>query len=232
MKYQVLAVDPPWSFGDQLKMSSVKRGAASNYGTMTIEEICALPIKQIIDPGGCVLALWVPSSMISDGLKIMQSWGFQQKQSYIWVKTKKNPLGDDMEAIKKFFNKLGAWNWTISGSAVKKFLDNFSLNNIMSFGMDRLFRQSHEICLIGTNTNGIYKKLENHSQRSVCFAPNLKHSAKPEDLQNSLDIMFPAGKKLEIFARRQREGWDCIGNQAPATMDQDIKVSLENLING
>jgi N6-adenosine-specific RNA methylase IME4 len=231
MKYQVIVSDPPYgNFNDKLRMSNVKRGADDNYdGTMTTEEICNLPIKQITDENGCILALWVPSSLILDGIKIMQAYGFTIKQSYVWVKTKKNPLGDDMELIKRFFNKLGSWHWTISGSAVKQFLDNFSLNNIMSFGMGRLFRQSHEICLIGTNNNGIYKKLENHSQRSVCFAPNLKHSSKPEDLQNSLDIMFK-GNKLELFARRKRDGWLCLGNELEPY--EDIKVSLNKIING
>jgi len=97
--------------------------------------------------------------------------------------------------------------------------------------LGRLFRQSHEICLIGINNNKIYKKLQNKSQRSVCFAENIKHSAKPEYLQNSLDIMFPDANKIEIFARRQRPGWECIGNEAPGTMGEDIRVSLDKILN-
>jgi N6-adenosine-specific RNA methylase IME4 len=98
--------------------------------------------------------------------------------------------------------------------------------------MGRLFRNCHEICLIGTNSNKIYQQLQNRSQRTVSFAPNLKHSAKPENLQDSLELMFPnsVGKRLEIFGRRLRSGWDVIGNESPSTFNEDIFVSLQKLI--
>src|SRR5271166_6525138 len=104
MKFNVICADPPWGgFKDKLNMSSVKRGAEANYnGTMSTQNICSLPVKQIADPNGCLLALWVPSSLLQDGMDVMNAWGFKQKQTYIWVKSKKNPLGDDIEDIKKF----------------------------------------------------------------------------------------------------------------------------------
>jgi len=222
MKFQVIVSDPPWGgFKDKLKMSDVKRGAEANYnGTMSIKHICDLPVKQIADPNGCLLALWVPSSLLQDGMDTMNAWGFKQKQTYVWCKSKKETsiyelLNKQLYTFEKLQDKV-----------------QYIIKNLLSFGMGRLFRQSHEICLIGTNNNGIYEQLENRSQRSVSFATNLKHSQKPEDLQNSLDLMFPKANKLEMFARRQREGWICVGNQAPATMNEDIKVSLEKLING
>ena len=98
---------------------------------------------------------------------------------------------------------------------------------MLSFGMGRLFRQTHEICLIGINNTKIYKHLENKSQRSVCFKNNAGHSIKPESLQNSLDLMFPKANKLEMFARRKRENWTNIGHNV---LDgEDIVISLQNL---
>src|SRR5690606_15124530 len=67
------------------------------------------------------------------------------------------------------------------------------------------------------------------SQRSVHFGFNSKHSAKPEDLQDMLDKMFPNGNKLEMFARRQRPGWWCIGNENLMTLNEDIAISLKKL---
>lgn len=230
-KYTCIVVDPPYDFSDRLSMSDVKRGAKANYDTMSMQEIRDLPIKEICDPDGAVLCLWVPSSLLQDGLDIMKFWGFKQKQTYIWVKVKKSPILEKigMKQIISHFKKLNNFNWTIAGSSIKKFIDEFSLNNILSFGMGRIFRQTHEICLIGTNSNKIYKKLQNKSQRSVSFGENLKHSAKPEHLQNSLDIMFPDNdfNKIEIFARRLRNGWKCLGNEV--CDGEDIRVSLKKL---
>ena len=46
-----------------------------------------------------------------------------------------------------------------------------------------------------------------------------------------LDIMFPGDdiNKIELFARRDRPGWKCIGNENPSTIGQDIRDSLEIL---
>lgn len=242
-KFNIIVADPPYSFKDTLSMSDVARGAKANYNTMTISQIKQLPIKSIADPTGAILALWVPSSLLQEGLDIMKSWGFSHKQTYIWVKTKIDPLKDirsmffdswknDIKPLGSFTDK--SFKETISKSI--KLLDVFVkgaklIQDTLSFGMGRLFRQTHEICLIGTNNNGIYKKLQNKSQRSVSFAENLKHSAKPELLQNSLDIMFPSVEnKIELFARRQRKGWCCLGNQSPMTHGESIDISLKKVI--
>jgi N6-adenosine-specific RNA methylase IME4 len=209
-KFSIIVCDPPWNFNDTLAMSSVKRGAKANYNTMALEQIKNLPIKPIYESGS-LLCLWVPSALLAEGLLVMNSWGFSHKQTYIWVKTKKNVL-------KSFHKKIA-----------KKQLIN--MHDCLNFGLGRLFRQTHEICLIGTNNNNIYKILKNKSQRSVMFAPNLKHSAKPELLQDSLDLMFPEAQKLELFARRQRPRWLCLGNEAPMTTKEDIVTSLKKLAN-
>lgn len=40
-----------------------------------------------------------------------------------------------------------------------------------------------------------------------------KHSQKPEFAYDMLEKMFPNSRKLELFARNQRLGWDCWGNE-------------------
>ncbi len=41
----------------------------------------------------------------------------------------------------------------------------------------------------------------------------LRHSKKPIVAYEMLEAMFPKAKKLELFARNQREGWDCWGDE-------------------
>jgi len=224
----IIVADPPYGFGDGLSMSKVKRGAKSHYKTMSINEMCELDIKNMIDPEGALLALWVPSSLLQNGLDIMKAWGFQQKQTFIWVKTKKEPLGFIQKSIKTKINaeKISAKIEKIVFSLGA--LSQLNLQNILGFGMGRLFRGCHEICLIGINNTGIYKKLRNRSQRSVVFSTNYKHSQKPEALQDSLDLMYPDDVvKVELFARRKREGWVCLGNEV--CDGEDIRDSIEKL---
>lgn len=222
-KYQVIVSDPPWMFNDVLTMEKTKRGAAANYPLLDTSELCALKVKQIADPKGCVLVLWSIGSLLDDAMRVMKAWGFSQKQIFVWVKTKKQPL----QNLKSGMRKLKR-NKTLTIENIEKEIDAFDLNETMSFGMGRLFRQTHEICLIGINSTQIYKQLANKSQRSVCFNENKKHSSKPENLQDYLDLMFPKEDKLEMFARRKRAGWDVIGNEVCG--GEDIRDSIERLI--
>ena len=233
LKYQVIVADPPWNFKDSLKMSNVARGAKANYNTMSISKIKGMPVKDIADPNGAILALWVPSSLLQEGLDVMRAWGFTHKQTYVWVKTKKDSFADFKKWIRKSIIKhpqivYDKFAYMRAIKCILESIKNINLHHMLAFGMGRLFRQTHEICLIGINNRKIYKSLSNKSQRSVSFGVNLKHSAKPEHLQNSLEIMFPSARKIELFARRHRAGWECYGNEI--CNGEDIYVSLAKLI--
>ena len=235
-KFTVIVADPPWNFKDSLSMSDVARGAKANYSTMTISKIKELPIKDLADDNGCALALWVPSSLLQEGLDTMKAWGFKHKQTYIWVKIKNSLFKEEFKELKqrgidmiKFLidHKSSSKDIKSVAISIAGKLGFLNINNVLAFGMGRLFRQTHEICLIGISNNKIYKQLSNKSQRSVSFGENLKHSAKPEHLQDSLEKMFPMGNKLELFARRERNGWTCIGNEV--CNGEDILVSISKL---
>jgi N6-adenosine-specific RNA methylase IME4 len=226
-KFSVIVADPPWPFKDSLKMSDVKRSAQANYDTMTMQQIREMPVKEACNPDGAVLCLWVPGSLLQEGLDTMKAWGFQHKQIYVWVKTKKQPFDNP---VRTAFKVAKLATEVLTPKAIKptvdKIIAELKLAEVLAFGMGRLFRQTHEICLVGISNNGIYKKLANKSQRSVCFAENLRHSAKPDDLQESLEIMFPRTRKLELFARRIRPGWTCLGNEIDGKDIYDALAAL------
>jgi N6-adenosine-specific RNA methylase IME4 len=240
MKYQCIVIDPPWSFSDGLKQSEVRRGASSNYNTMTIDNLCSLPVRELADPDGCILALWCVGSQMQEALTVMKSWGFEQKQTYVWVKTKKEPLEQVADIVSDAivaFDKLTSFERPAIKS-LKKTIGNKvlsykdKLTDMLGFGMGHLFRQTHELCLIGINNTGIYKRVENKSQRSVCFATNEGHSIKPEVFQDSLEALFGDQEvnKCELFGRRKREGWDVVGNQCPGSIGVDIVESIGMLV--
>jgi len=50
---------------------------------------------------------------------------------------------------------------------------------------------------------------------SVQSIERTQHSAKPEEFRNIINTLYPHGKKLEMFARKEApEGWDNWGNQS------------------
>lgn len=225
MKFNLIVADPPFSFSDKLKQSSTKRGAESNYKTMTDKQILDMPVKDITAKDA-LIALWVPSSKLQLGMDCLKTWGFAQKQTYIWVKTKNNPLINLTKRIKKEFKP----NKILNIKDVCNYINDFDINEVLGFGMGHYFRNVHEVVLLGAKGK-IASKIKNKSQRTVFFWPVTKHSRKPEALQDMLEIMFPGKgvKKLEIFARREKKNWVCIGNECRATLNEDIYNSLNNL---
>lgn len=80
-------------------------------------------------------------------------------------------------------------------------------------GTGRYVRDRHEIILIGTRGKmpapdpGLLPP-------SVHSEPRGEHSVKPEYFAEQIDRMYPGVPKLEMFARRQREGWVAWGFEA------------------
>lgn len=208
-------------------MSNVKRGAQSQYDVLLDQDIIDLDVKSIAADDS-MLVLWVPSSKLQVGMDTMESWGFDQKQTFIWVKTKKQE--NIFKAVKsQLLKDIRAIILDKKAKILSPgLLDAFNLNQVLSFFMGRLFRQTHEIALVGVRGK-IYTHLENKSQRSVMFGENIKHSAKPEELQDRLDLMFPTASKIELFARRDRVGWETVGNECPSSLGEDIRDSIERL---
>ena len=84
-RYGVILADPPWTYRNKRTGGSMTSGAAAKYPTMTIDDICALPIKELADPNS-VLFLWVTTPMMPEGLRVMESWGFAYKTKIYWRK--------------------------------------------------------------------------------------------------------------------------------------------------
>jgi len=86
-KYRVIYADPPWSYGNS---GLQEYGHASyHFPSMTIEELCALPIKDIAQDDA-VLFLWVTSPLLEECFPVISAWGFKYKTSFVWDKVKHN----------------------------------------------------------------------------------------------------------------------------------------------
>lgn len=79
-------------------------------------------------------------------------------------------------------------------------------------GVGHWFRSQHELILLGRRGK-FPAPARGTQQRSVIHAPRAGHSVKPEVLQDQIEQTFPNLRYLELFARRQRPGWTCWGNE-------------------
>lgn len=77
-------------------------------------------------------------------------------------------------------------------------------------GWGWFLKSKHELMLIGVKPGTPHPIVRPDS----CFseARNDVHSRKPEQAYEIIESMYP-GKKVELFARVTRQGWDCWGNE-------------------
>jgi N6-adenosine-specific RNA methylase IME4 len=89
VKYSIIYADPPWTYND--KCHAGERGAGYKYSTMTVPELCLLPVESIA-ADDCLLAMWHVPPMPEEALKVVKAWGFIFKtmKGFTWHKLTKN----------------------------------------------------------------------------------------------------------------------------------------------
>ena len=82
-KYAVIVSDPPWSYG--ARAEDVTHRAANPYPSMSIEEICAMPVESIA-ADNAILWLWTTNAHMYEAYAVAKAWGFTVKTILTWAK--------------------------------------------------------------------------------------------------------------------------------------------------
>lgn len=80
-----------------------------------------------------------------------------------------------------------------------------------AFGLGYYTRKSMELCILGKRGKGL--KVLNKGIRQAIVEPIREHSRKPDCTHERLEKMFGDIKRLELFARQNKDGWDTWGNE-------------------
>lgn len=96
-KYHIIYADPPWHY----KRSKVQGAAEKHYPTMSIEQLCSMPVSEMAEKD-CILFLWATFPQLPEALRLIEAWGFTYKTiGFLWLKqNRKNPT---------WFYGLGFW---------------------------------------------------------------------------------------------------------------------------
>ena len=113
---------------------------------------------------------------------------------FMWVTS---PLLEDS------FKVINAWGF--------KYKSSFVWDKV-AHNMGHYNSVRHEFLLIATRGSCTpdVKKLYD----SVVSIERTDHSRKPKEFRDMIDTLYPAGERLEMFAREAPEGWDVWGNMA------------------
>lgn len=95
--YQIIYADPPWRYDQK----GLQGAAEKHYVTMSMEDICRLPIEQI-SAKDSILFLWATFPQLPAALQVISAWGYKYKTvAFLWLK--KNRKADS------WFFGLGFW---------------------------------------------------------------------------------------------------------------------------
>lgn len=142
MRYRTIVADPPWDYADgwgrppgghanqyaqrQGIVADLKHRNPLPYPSMTLDEIRALPIRDLADPDGCHVYMWTTNRYLPHAFGIFDAWGVRYGQTLVWCKTPMgNGLGGDYMVSTEYvlFGRIGTlkrlgtrmnstwWNW-------------------------------------------------------------------------------------------------------------------------
>jgi N6-adenosine-specific RNA methylase IME4 len=90
--YATIVADPPWDYSSDHPMP-VNRGSRAGrrmrflpYSAMTVWEIAALPVAQLVDKNAH-LYLWTTNRYLRDAYMVIEAWGFRPVKLLTWCKT-------------------------------------------------------------------------------------------------------------------------------------------------
>jgi N6-adenosine-specific RNA methylase IME4 len=102
--FHTILADPPWRFQNRTGKVAPEHRRLDRYDTMTMDEICGLPVAGIAAPNAH-LYLWVPNALLPEGLRVMQSWGFRYVSNVVWAKRRKDG-GPDGRGVGFYFRNV------------------------------------------------------------------------------------------------------------------------------
>jgi len=103
-RFATILADPPWQFSNRTGKIAPEHRRLSRYSTMTLDEITALPVADIVAPTAH-LYLWCPNALLPDGLAVMKAWGFNYKSNLVWHKVRKDG-GSDGRGVGFYFRNV------------------------------------------------------------------------------------------------------------------------------
>ena len=128
-KYPIIYADPPWRYSAK----KVQGAAENHYPTMSIDELCTLPVAEIAAKD-IALFMWATFPQLPEALRLIRAWGFTYKSvAFVWLKKNKKPdetrdkivaLMGDLPRVELFARQTSP-GWDVWGNEVEPTIPDF-----------------------------------------------------------------------------------------------------------
>lgn len=241
VRYRTIVADPPWEIGAFPEWGEGRGTIPTPYPTMTLDEIKLLPVGDLAAPEAH-LYLWTTVGFLVPAYSVARGWGFEPMYPLIWCKPPRGQgLGGKFSSNVEFVlfcrERHGAVQITSyladaaerAGVTVAEVNRAMGTTDMAGWWLSRLphrcriptwdqWRQLKVLVRCGADYDEVVRIVNDQrhdAQRcdTRWFTwPRGKHSEKPEAFLDLVERVSP-GPYLEMFARRNRLGWDTWGNE-------------------
>jgi len=223
-QFDLIVADCPTPYGMYRDKADGINTATIHYPLMTWTELAQLgPAIRAVCAKVAALFLWTTPPQLLETLPMaVQHWEFTYKtKGFAWLKT--NP-----KAGTPFFgqgkhtraNTEDCYLLMRGPNALPRVVNNISQ---VVTDPDLLFGPPQQLLM------DVLESFYANPDGITVEQPMTRHSAKPEEVQDKLEQLYGHDvRRLELFARRKRDGWTCLGNELGGW---DIRESLAILAN-
>jgi DNA polymerase len=127
--------------------------------------------------------LWVVQPMLPEAMRVLDAWGFTYR------------------TVAFVWNKMPK-NWSEDQARIQP-----------RMGLGYHTRSGSEQCWLATRGKGYRRQDDAKNIEQVVVAPIREHSRKPDEVAHRIDRLTGDVPRIELFAREQRPGWVCWGDQ-------------------
>lgn len=215
MKHYTLAVDPPWN---EQGGGKIKRGADRHYPLLKsnnaiVDALFGSVLWPEIEKGDTAsLFLWATANFLDDAIRLCGMLGFEYVTNAVWVKAEMHTISGD-----GFFSADPPMAFEVMGDVAWA-----QVVRPQAPGLGQRFRMCHEH-LLYARAGKVPSPPPDHRMPSVIYAPRTKHSAKPQEAYDVIEMhehgvglalaMRGEPDMREFFARARRPGWEVWGNE-------------------
>ena len=204
VRYRTIVADPPWPC-QAMRRANVLAG--DHYPVMSLDQIIALPVSELAAEDAH-LYCWAVLPMMADAFDVVRAWGFAPITMLTWCKPGPG-LGGGFRGNTEHLivARLGESFYNPTCSTCKG----------RARGAVKCDCERPEWRYRGERT--VYaRQFQDAAKGTWYVASRQAHSQKPDLFLDLVESMEP-GPYLEMFARRNRLGWDTWGNEALAHVE-------------
>lgn len=206
-RYNVIYADPPWSYDVKKTGNGFGSAAAQKYHTLSLEELCALPVPELA-AADAALFLWATTPLMPQAFKVVEAWGFSYRTMLTWHKRPRPGLGYYLRGVTEHL--LIAVRGTVKAFRLQ---DPNLHESEYDLEPGQLFAHN-----VGRHSQKPHYVSELVNRAAVAGFPGI----------------VPA--KLELFARTREgmfgdyeyEGWDVYGNQVNNSINLPLDGDKNN----